>query len=187
LGNQSLTQTFPVTLTKSANVVISGIFIAPSIAVDKQEVKKGDNLAIFGKSVPNGQVVIAINSENEIFANTATDNSGAYLYNLDTSPLEIGGHTAKSKTAILTEISPFGQSVGFKVGTENIKAKPTTKFLKGDLNRDGKVNLVDFSIAAYWYKRKLTETIRATEIERLNGDGKIDLADFSIIAYYWTG
>ncbi len=186
-GSQSLTQTFPVTLTTGSSVTISGIFIAPSISVDKQEVKRGDNLAIFGQSVPNGSVVIAINSENEIFANTATDKYGAYLYNLDTSPLEIGGHKAKSKTAVATEISPFGKEVDFQVGTQNIIAKPTVKFLKGDMNKDGKVNLVDFSIAAYWYKRKLTGAIIATEKERLNGDGKIDLADFSIIAYYWTG
>lgn len=187
LGNRSLTQTFPVTLTKNATISISGIFIAPTISIDKQVVKKGDNLAIFGRSVPNGQIVIAINSDNEIFANTATDNSGAYLYNLDTSPLEMGDHSAKSKSSINTEISPFGESALFKVGSQNISAKPAPKFLKGDLNSDGKVNLTDFSIGAYWYKRSLTGAIIQTEIDRLNGDGQINLADFSIIAYYWTG
>lgn len=187
LGNQSLTQTFPVTLTKDATVTISGIFIAPSIVLDKQEVKKGDNLAIFGRSTPESQVVIAINSANEIFANAATDKSGAYLYNLDTSPLELGGHTAKSKTALATEISPFGKTASFKVGTKNVDAEPIKQYLKGDLNGDGRVNLVDFSIGAYWYKRTPAGAIIQTEIDRLNGDGKMNLADFSIIAYYWTG
>ena len=59
--------------------------------------------------------------------------------------------------------------------------------VKGDLNKDGKVNLVDFSIAAFWYKRSTSDAFKPIEIERLNGDGKVDLTDLSIMAYYWTG
>ena len=50
------------------------------------------------------------------------------------------------------------------------------------MNKDSRVNLVDFSIAAYWYKRS-TPPPSAD----LNGDGKVDLVDFSILAFYWTG
>ncbi|MFA5023315.1 MAG: dockerin type I domain-containing protein, partial [Candidatus Paceibacterota bacterium] len=193
LGNQSVAQSFPVSLTASAAAVISGIFIAPSIAVDKQEVKQGDNIAIFGRSAPTSEVVISINSAKEIFAKAPTDGAGAYLYNLDTIDLEMGDHTAKSKASKSGAISPFGSTVGFKVGTQNILAtnKPKPKPLicppKGDLNNDCKVNLVDFSIAAYWYKRSLAGAIIQTEKAKLNGDGKINLVDFSLIAYYWTG
>lgn len=193
-GNQSLAQTFPVTLTTGAGATISGIFIAPSILVDKEEVKKGDNIAIFGQSVPASEVVIAINSEKEIFAKASTDKDGAYLYNLDTVELEMGSHTAKSKASKSGAISPFGPSIGFRVGTQNIaavntkiKPKPKTCPAKGDLNGDCKVNLVDFSIAAYWYKRQLTGAVIQNEKDKLNGDNKITLTDFSIIAYYWSG
>ena len=86
------------------------------------------------------------------------------------------------------EISGFGNAAGFLVGSKNVAATATVKkFLKGDLNDDGHVNLVDFSIAAYWYKRTLSASFKPIEIERLNSDGKIDLVDFSIMAYYWTG
>lgn len=187
-GRQSLIQTFPVTLTGSASVVVSGIFIAPSISVDKQVVKQGDNIAIFGQSVPNAKVTIAVNSEQQIFAQAPTDKSGAYLYNLDTAPLELGGHTAKSKAALSNEVSPFGPTAGFKVGSENILADLKAKKCpaKGDLNGDCKVNLVDFSIAAYWYKRPLSTTFLSLEKTKLNGDGKLNLTDFSIMAYYWS-
>lgn len=187
LGNQSLTQTFPVTLTKDTTVVISGIFIAPSLILDKQEVKKGDNLAIFGRSTPESQIIIAVNSTNEIFAKATTDKAGAYLYVLDTSPLEMGDHSAKSKVSLNTEISSFSKEAAFKVGTKNVLSGPVKKFLKGDLNNDGRVNLTDFSIAAYWHKRTLTGAIIQTEADRLNSDGVINLVDFSIMAYYWTG
>jgi hypothetical protein len=49
------------------------------------------------------------------------------------------------------------------------------------------VNLVDFSIAAYWYKRTLKTDFIPIEAQRLSGDGKVDLVDFSIMAYYWSG
>ena len=187
-GRQSLIQTFPVTLTEGASVVVSGIFIAPSISVDKQEVKQGDNIAIFGQSIPDGKVTIAVNSEKQIFAQASTDKSGVYLYNLDTVVLEMGGHTAKSKAALVNEVSPFGPTAGFKVGTENILLDQAAKKCpaKGDLNGDCKVNLIDFSIAAYWYKRPLSATFLALEKTKLNGDGKLNLTDFSIMAYYWS-
>jgi hypothetical protein len=49
------------------------------------------------------------------------------------------------------------------------------------------VDLVDFSIAAYWYKQPLSDAFKKIEKAELNGDGKVDLVDFSIMAYYWTG
>ncbi|OJI09354.1 MAG: hypothetical protein COV08_01335 [Candidatus Vogelbacteria bacterium CG10_big_fil_rev_8_21_14_0_10_49_38] len=191
-GNRSVAQTFPVTLTDGASILIGGIFIAPSLALDKQEVKKGDNLAIFGRAAPVAEVMIAVNSEHEIFAKTATDGDGAYLYNLNTVDLEFGDHAAKSRVIKATEVSPFGASVGFKVGTRNIlallpKVRPTVCPRKGDLNGDCRVNLIDFSIAAYWYKRPLTQAIIPAERAQLSSDGKIDLVDFSIMAYYWSG
>jgi len=56
---------------------------------------------------------------------------------------------------------------------------------KADINHDGKVNIVDFSILAYWYKRPLTADALKQCIDQ-NSDGKVTLADFSILAYYWT-
>lgn len=185
-SNRSSLLSFPVGVTAGATTNVSGVFIAPTINVDKSQVKKGDNIAIFGQSSPNADVTIVVNSENEIFAKTKSDTGGAYLYNFDTTVLELGEHSTKSKAAINNEISSFGKAVGFSVGDKNI-TKTETKFLKGDLNKDGKVNLIDFSIAAYWYKRSISEVFRPVEVERLNGDGKVDLVDMSIIAYYWTG
>jgi hypothetical protein len=106
-----------------------------------------------------------------------------YLYNFDTSPLDIGQHFTKSKAAYKSEISSFSKAMGFSVGTKNVTAAlPTKTVTKGDLNNDKKVNLIDFSIAAYWYKRPSPPTT-----SDFNSDGKVDLVDFSIMAFYWTG
>jgi Dockerin type I domain len=53
---------------------------------------------------------------------------------------------------------------------------------KSDVNDDNKINIVDFSIAAYWYKRSSPPA----SVD-LNSDGKVDIVDFSIMAFNWTG
>jgi hypothetical protein len=52
--------------------------------------------------------------------------------------------------------------------------------LRADLNKDGKVNLVDFSILLVYWK---TSDANAD----INSDGAVNLGDFSIMLFYWTG
>jgi hypothetical protein len=182
-GNRSSLLSFPVSVTSGANTNVGGIFIAPSIAADKAEVKKGDNIAIFGQSSPQSDIVISVNSEQELFAKTKSDTGGAYLINFDTSVLEFGSHSAKSKASVAGEISSFGKTVAFVVGTKTVLVEEK-KIAVNDLNEDARVNLVDFSIMVYWFKRPLTTSGSKTD---LNHDGKVNLVDFSILASHWTG
>jgi hypothetical protein len=188
-GNKSATVSIPISVTANTTVTASGIYIAPTTAVDKTEVQRGDNISIFGQGSPQSEITISVNSDSNIFLKTKSDASGIYLYTFDTSPLEIGSHQAKSKSATDGEISSFGDPANFKVSSVAPKKEttPAAKIKKGDLNNDSKISLVDFSILAYWYKRPLTAAFIEKEKTYLNGDGKVDLKDFSIMAYYWTG
>jgi Bacterial Ig domain len=56
-------------------------------------------------------------------------------------------------------------------------------FGRGDYNKDGRIDLVDFSILTFWYK---APTGAPGNID-LNGDRILDLVDFSILAFNWTG
>lgn len=51
----------------------------------------------------------------------------------------------------------------------------------GDLNYDGRVDLIDFSILAYWYQKPNPPA----HID-LSKNGIVELADFSIVSFYWT-
>jgi len=181
-GNRSSLLTFPVGLTGSSVTDVVGIFLAPTIATDKEQVKQGDNIAIFGQSQPQANITITVNSSHEIYAQTQSDGNGVYLYTLDSQQLEMGDHSAKSKSALNTEISAFSSATMFTVGDENILAKKKTLAPKGDMNGDNKVNLVDFSIVAYWYRRA-----NSPAKNDINGDGRVDLKDLSIMAFNWTG
>ena len=144
--------------------------------------RKGDNIVIFGQSTPNANIVASVNSDKEYFASNKSDKDGIYLLNFDTSVLELGQHHTKSKSILGNEISDYSKTVAFKVGDKNINNKVANCNIRGDLNNDCRVNLVDFSIAAFWYK-KLSPS---SNID-LNNDKKVDLIDFSIMAFNWTG
>ena len=181
-GNRSTLLTFPLSVTSGVTTNVTGIFISPTIDVDKSEAKKGEVIKIFGQSIPNSDVIVIINSDEEIYGKTQADKIGAYLYNLDTLEIEMGDHLAKSRATLEEEISPLSKAVSFKVGIKTVLKELIAKIVKADLNDDKKVNLIDFSVAAYWYKR-----LSPPQNVDLNKDGKVDLVDFSIMAYYWTG
>lgn len=182
-GRKSSFFSFPIFITKGTTVNIGNIFLSPTIDIDKSEVKKGDNLVIFGQSIPKKEIVISVHSDQEYFYKIISNQMGVYLYNLDTSILEIGKHQTKSKSVLESQISQYTTPLSFIVGDENkTKDNTTCSLLRGDLNCDNHVNLIDFSIMAYWYK-KPNPPLKVD----LNSDMKISLVDFSIMAFNWTG
>lgn len=182
-GRKSAFFSFPIFVTSGTTVNIGNIFLSPTIDTDKSEVKKGDNIVIFGQSIPKKEIVISVHSEQEYFYKVVSNQMGGYLYNMDTSILEIGKHQTKSKAINDSQISQYTTPVSFSVGLENkAKDKVSCSGLRGDLNCDNHVNLIDFSIMAYWYKK----TNPPVKVD-LNNDGKISLVDFSIMAFNWTG
>lgn len=188
-GRKSSLLNFQANIVAGQTVKSSGLFLSPTIDINKSFVKKGDVLQIFGQATPDSEVIINVSSQREYFFRIPTEKDGSYIYSLDTSILEIGEHFTKSRQIYANQIiSPYSRTLSFIVGEKSIPRKPDIKcLLKGDLNNDCRVNLIDFSIAAYWYKKKLSRKFAEIEKQKLNGDGKIDLIDFSIIAYYYTG
>jgi hypothetical protein len=182
-GHRSSLFTFSVYVSQGSTTSVSGIYITPTIRVDKAQVLQGDNIAIFGQTVPDSDVVISVNSEPEHFRYTDADEDGIYLHNFDTSVLTMGSHHTKSKSILDGDTSTYGAMIGFLVGDSNIPLEEDVCGAgTGDVNCDYSVNLIDFSIVAYWYQRS-----NPPSNTDLNNDGKVDLIDFSIMAYYWTG
>lgn len=182
-GRKSTPFTFPLTITTGVTTNISNVFLAPTVGVNLQEVKQGDPIAIFGQTLPNAPIKIEVDSAVPIFADTMSTPSGTYFYDLDTSQLALGPHTTKSEAMLGSMISNYSLVQAFTVGNANVVAPaPAACPPKGDFNNDCKVNLVDFSMLAYWYGRA-----HPPAIYLLDGESAVDLTDFSILAYYWTG
>ncbi len=181
-GLRSSLFSFPIFITSGVTTKIGGIFIAPTISVDKSEVRRGDNIAIFGQSVPNSEITISVNSPQEFIIKRQADKDGVYLLNFDTLVLDKGEHETKSKSSIEGDLSSLSNIVNFKVGDKNVAKEKIQSTQKGDVNGDFRVNLVDFSIVAFWYRKQ-----NPPKNVDLNSDGKVDLIDFSIMAFNWTG
>lgn len=165
---------------------MTGIFIAPTISADKSEVQRGDTILLFGQSAPQSDIVITVHSDQTYFGKTISDKSGIYLYNFDSTVLDYGSHSAQSKAVIGNQlVSGLSAAVTFQVGTKTVLKKDEQKKAEvSDINNDGRTNLIDFSVMAYWYKRPLMGAGLKVD---LNHDGKVNLVDFSIMASHWTG
>lgn len=181
-GRQSALNTYTIFVTAGITTIVKGIFIAPTVSLDKKEVRRGDTLTVLGKSTQNAEVTLIFNSETQLIKKTTVDPSGAWFYKLDTLELEYGDHQVKARTALNTDMTSFSQSLAFKIGTQSIVNDLIVSFSIYDLNKDGRVNLVDFSILVYWYRR--TDPPKTVDF---NGDLKVNLIDFSLLIYHWTG
>ncbi len=181
-GRRSSLYTFPVKLEAGQTIRAGNILLSPSIDVDKLEVKRGDFVSIFGFTQPKSDVLINVGSDEELFFKTSSTDEGFYLYQLQTDMLDPGDHSAKSKSILQNQmVSNYSRAVTFKVGNKSV-FKISQKCPPVDLNNDCRVNLIDFSILAYWYKRP-----KPPQNLDFNKDGRVDLIDFSILAYWWTG
>ena len=69
--------------------------------------------------------------------------------------------------------------------SEAANPEPQKPAIIGDLAGHGRVDIIDFSILAYWFGRRLPADI----LKRLGpgADALVDIKDFSILAYHWTG
>lgn len=183
-GRSSIIETYPVFLSEGVEIRICGLFFAPTIDLNNHEIRRGEILTIFGQSAPSLEVSVFVNSKNDLIRKVTSDKEGAWLYNLDTALIEFGEHTARARARKENKYSNFSEAISFVVGKVS-KKREEVVCVKYDLNCDGRINLVDFSILAYWWKRPLTA--EAKQRVDFNGDGKTSLVEFSILAYYWTG
>ncbi|MBI3075145.1 MAG: hypothetical protein HYY92_02980 [Parcubacteria group bacterium] len=186
-GHRSITQSFTVKVTANAMTTLSGITLPPIVVADKTEVRKGDFVKIEGKALPGAEVALYLGDKDEkirkILTRVFVDARGAYSYLLATASLAQGGYAVLARAEKGESKTGYSQEAVFVVGLQNKVAAVFAKApARVDFNKDNKVNLVDFSIAAFWFKQPSPPAHVDT-----NGDGKVDLIDFSILAYYWTG
>ncbi len=175
---------YTVFIANGITTVVDGIFIPPTVTTDKEEVKQGDPIIMTGKSAPNATLTLSVHSSKEIVKKTVSSSAGLWLYKFDSTELELGGHEVKARATTDSDLSLYSETVAFTVGTTNrIRNKATISSAnRCDLNGDTRVNLKDFSIMAFWYKRS-----GFPPKADMNADGKINLVDFSVLAYCWTG
>lgn len=175
----TLNNTFDV--TQGAITNINGIILPPTLRVANQKVDPGAQIVVSGQSVPNSTVQLDFDN-SKLVESTSADGSGNWSINFNTSRLSIAEHTLRARTITgtppLTVQSSYSASLQLFVGVDGQITRPS------DLNRDGSVNLIDFSILIFWWQTAGGDSNPPADI---NGNGKVSLEDFSILLFNWTG
>lgn len=181
-GVRSTTLNTTFDVTQGAITTISGVLLPPTISVPKETVNRGEPIVFSGKAPPNVQVSVHIDGNN-IIEKTTANSSGDWQLSFDTGRVSQESHTAKAKYQIQTgntvTDSNFGQLLKFYVGVS-----PTAVISSSDLNKDEKINLIDFSILIFWWGTAGGNSDPKADV---NGNGKVGLEDFSILLFNWTG
>ncbi len=182
LGQRSLLINYPIVVYPGYLTHLSGIRFAPTVVTDKAQVKIGDYLGVSGYALPEADLEIGMESqitgEKKIFT-LISQTTGAYNISIPMGELARGDYSVYVKYKGDTRISKL---LKFVIGDTNILNTDAIVSIPGDCNRDKVINLIDFSVLAFWYGKSSPPSCVDT-----NKDSIINLVDFSILAFYWTG
>lgn len=180
-GNRSITLNNTFDVTQGAITNLNGIILPPTIKVPSQNIDPGATITVSGYSVPNSRVEVRVDDKT-LVEETVVGADGLWSISLDTSKLSIAEHTLRARTLVgtppLTTNSNYSASLQLFIGVEGRATKPS------DLNRDGFVNLIDFSILIFWWGTNGGDSDPSADI---NGNGRVSIEDFSILLFNWTG
>jgi hypothetical protein len=174
----TFTTTFQV--TQNAVTTVSNVYLPPTIDLRKKKVKPGEIIEAFGTTAPDAKVSVFVGKENSPRMTSTSTATGAWNLAFSTDGLENEVfHNVKAIFELLgagTQVkSGYSQLVNFYVGERDVKEPGSA-----DLNQDGKVNLIDFSILLFNWGKSGT-------IADLNNDDTVNLTDLSIMLFAWTG
>lgn len=171
--------TISLNLTSGSTTVVTGLFLGPSITIDKTAVKLGQFVTVSGNTAPDSSMTVTVNSLHALSFTIFADPSGRWSKLINSTDVGVGTHTVQARAVSGgTNISQFSQTVSFAVNPlEQCDGKKTA-----DLNCDGKVNLTDFSILLFFWEQRTPANDRAD----VNHDGQVTIVDFSIMLFQWT-
>jgi cysteine-rich repeat protein len=179
-GTRSITFNTTFDVTQGAVTNISGIILPPTIKVPNPNVNPGDVVTVSGQAIPNAQIELVLNNREQVLT-TTSGSDGNWTIQLNTGTLRVAEYTLKARsitgTTLKTE-SGYSTALQLFVGVEGRVTRPS------DLNRDGKVNLIDFSILIFWWG---TDGGNSNPPADINGNGRVSIEDFSILLFNWTG
>jgi hypothetical protein len=180
-GRQSAAYSFPFYINGRSVVNIGGILLAPTASLDRPQTVAGGTITVSGASAPLAVITLTLGSRTQKYS-TLTDTAGNYTFGIATAGFADGSYTVRARALIGGKESPFGKMLSFFVGLSIPEKPEVCGVALGDINCDGRVNIVDYSIMKYWYKKP-----NPPANVDLSGDGKITLKDFSILTSNWTG
>lgn len=179
---RSITYTTTFQVTQNAVTNVGNVFLPPTIRALLPKVSPGSDIVLDGTTAPRAHVQLLVDKTSAPVQTVTSKDNGEWdtkLSSVGMSPetyhqimpyLEL---IAASGT--VPQKSGNGTSLNIFVGNSNISDRTSN----GDINGDGKVNMVDFSMLLFRFGK-------ADPVGDLNHDGKVNIADLSIMLFNWT-
>ena len=181
-GTRSITLSNTFDVTQGAVTNLNDITLPPSIKVSKTNINPGETITVSGQAVPNASINLFVDRNTTPVGTAVAAAGGAWSIQYSTARLSNSEHTLRARsisgTPPLTTQSSFSSTVQLFVGVDGQASTPS------DLNRDTKINLIDFSILIFWWQTAGGDSDPPADI---NGNGRVSLEDFSILLFNWTG
>ena len=181
-GKKTATYSSTIYLIGGTNNLIAPIYVSPTLSARESTIALGGELKVYGYAIPLVPVRVFVNKQGDaqgqiVTASTTANGNGSWSLTIPTDNLTKGTYEVKAQS-VPTAKDQSNFSPVFYVG---LGQNPDPDFKnRADLNRDGKVNLVDFSILLFNWKT-------SDVVADINQDGNVNLTDFSIMLANWTG
>jgi len=175
-GVRSGLVSFTLESIASALTEASNIVIPPTVSLVEGGTGGARSVTVFGYTLPNRLVTLLLGAESIQSFQVQADGRG-YFTRVFNQPV-----LSEEEYVVRARILRNDLSQVFSAALLLSVSRGGGSQLRGDFNGDGRVNLIDFSILAYWLRRE-----NVPNRFDLNQDGVLDLRDFSVMLYYWSG
>jgi hypothetical protein len=184
-STEKLSSTYSSTiyLIAKTNNMIAPVYMSPTLHASSTTVPVGESIRLKGYGIALTQVQVIMNKQgntltgNIISATTTANGNGSWSIDIPTTSLAKGTYEAKAVSILANRDHSLLSPIVYIGLGEN----PTPDFSnRSDLNKDKKVNLIDFSILLFNWKG-------TDAVSDINQDGTVNLTDFSIMLANWTG
>lgn len=178
LSTRALSFTFNV--EPGTSVVISGVQLPPTITLSTDRVDPGGSIVVSGMAPPSKPVEVWISLAGEkdavIRQEITAAADGRYSVTISIN-LPSDAYDVRSR-AFHPQVGwgEYSQRMPLGVGQE----APLNTCERSDMNKDTRVNLIDFSILLFHWTTNFPDA-------DINLDGTVSLIDFSIQLFCWTG
>lgn len=181
-SNKSSTFSTSFTVSGARASRLSNINITPVITVSPDPAEPGETVTFSGYAMPDATVTLETGrtgGANSVNLTAVSDSDGFYSTTLTTQGFARDTYQVRAMSEQEGgDRTGFSDYVFYGIGQE------AENQIFADLNRDGSVNLVDFSILLFWWQTSGGDSDPPADI---NADGTVSLTDFSILLFNWTG
>lgn len=159
---------------------VTDVILPPTIELSATQVAQGNNLTVFGTTVPDADFTLFTESPLRTYSDTA-DSTGNWTYTItDTADYSPGDYRtyAIAQSGALQSLASTGLAFSITVSGTITPTPAACNISRGDLSCDSSVNLTDFSILMFYWGT-------SQPAGDINSDGNVNLSDFSIMMFYW--